>query len=207
MEKIDIRDCFPAINGGDGVILSRNGDICIGWEISLPPAFRCNEEKYDSIVRSFSSAIALLPDYSIVHKQDIFMKKQYRAADARTFLEAAYENHFDGREYLDHISRLFLVFSSSKNIKGGSSGLLGISSRLKTKPEEINRCMLAADQFETIVQSNPLLEMRRLGETDIFGDESATGLMQDFLNFTDRGQDSLSDMEMSHKMVKSGDKC
>ena len=143
MEKIDIRDCFPAINGGDGVILSRNGDICIGWEISLPPAFRCNEEKYDSIVRSFSSAIALLPDYSIVHKQDIFMKKQYRAADARTFLEAAYENHFDGREYLDHISRLFLVFSSSKNIKGGSSGLLGISSRLKTKPEEINRLTVA----------------------------------------------------------------
>ena len=177
MEKIDIRDCFPVINGGDGVILSKNGDICIGWEISLPPAFRCNEEKYDSIVRNFSSAIALLPDYSIVHKQDIFMKKQYRAADAKTFLEAAYENHFDGREYLDHISRLFLV------------------------------CMLAADQFETIVQSNPLLEMRRLGEIDIFGDESATGLMQDFLNFTDRGQDSLSDMEMSHKMVKSGDKC
>lgn len=207
MEKIDIRDCFPVINGGDGVILSKNGDICIGWEISLPPAFRCNEEKYDSIVRSFSSAIALLPDYSIVHKQDIFMKKQYRAADAKTFLETAYENHFDGREYLDHISRLFLVFSSPKNIKGGSSGLLGISSRLKTKPEEINRCMLAADQFETIVQSNPLLEMRRLREIDIFGDESTTGIMQDFLNFTDRGQDSLSDMEMSHKMVKSGDKC
>ena len=76
MEKIDIRDCFPVMNGGDGVILSKRGDICVGWEMSLPPAFRCNEEKYDSIISTLNAAIALLPDYSIVHKQDIYMKKE-----------------------------------------------------------------------------------------------------------------------------------
>ena len=120
MEKIDIRDCFPVINGRDGVILSKGGDICIGWELSLPPAFRCNEEKYDSLIKSFSAAIAMLPDYSIVHKQDIFMKRRYKASDAKGFLDAAYERYFDGREYLDHSCRIFLVFSCPKNIKGRS---------------------------------------------------------------------------------------
>ena len=62
MEAIDIRQCFPVMNGGDGVILSKRGDICVGWEVLLPPAFRCNEEKYDSLVQSMASAIAMLPD-------------------------------------------------------------------------------------------------------------------------------------------------
>lgn len=49
------------MNGGDGVILSKRGDICVGWEMSLPPAFRCNEEKYDSIISTLNAAISLLP--------------------------------------------------------------------------------------------------------------------------------------------------
>lgn len=66
MEQINIRDNFPVMNGGDGVILSKRGDVCVGWELQLPPAFRCNEEKYDSILASLGSAIALLPDYTII---------------------------------------------------------------------------------------------------------------------------------------------
>ena len=51
MEQVDIRDNFPVMNGGDGVILSKRGDICVGWEVQLPPAFRCNEEKYAEALR------------------------------------------------------------------------------------------------------------------------------------------------------------
>ena len=101
MEKIDIRDCFPVMNGGDGVILSKRGDICAGWEMSLPPAFRCNEEKYDSIISTLNAAIALLPDYSIVHKQDIYMRKKYASERAKGLLDEAYERHHkqSGRNY------------------------------------------------------------------------------------------------------------
>ena len=102
MEQIDIRDNFPVMNGGDGVILSKRGDICVGWELQLPPAFRCNEEKYDSLVGTLSAAIQLLPDYTVVHKQDVFMRKRYEAEKVSGFLEKAYEEHFDRREYLDH---------------------------------------------------------------------------------------------------------
>ena len=111
MEAVNIRDNFPVMNGGDGVILSKRGDICVGWELTLPPAFRCNEAGYDSLLGTLSGAIALLPDYTVVHKQDVFMRKRYEAercpigsgmtkgAPGMTgFLEEAYERHFDGRE-------------------------------------------------------------------------------------------------------------
>lgn len=207
MEKIDIRECFPVMDGGEGVILSKSGDICVGWELGLPPAFRCNEEKYDSMIKSFSAAISLLPDYSIVHKQDVFMKKKYVAAAGNgKFLDEAYERHFAGRQYLDHVCRIFLVFSSHKNIRGRSSGLLGICSCTGIRPEAVGKCLLAADQFEAVVCANPLLVMRRLSEDEVFGDDRGSGILQDFLNFTDGGEDVLSDMEMSHDMVRTGDK-
>ena len=202
-----MRGCFPLMNGGDGVILSKRGDVCYGWEVLLPPAFRCNEERYDAIVQALHSAITLLPDYAIVHKQDVYMKKKYVAEKSAGFLQEAYEMHFDGREYLDHRCRLFLTFSSKKNVRGASSGLLGMAAGgSMPKSEVLARFAAVVEQFATVVQGCGLLEMRRLTENDIFGAEDFPGLIQDYLNFTDEGDDVLSDIQMRRDKVRTGDR-
>lgn len=202
-----MRGCFPVMNGGDGVILSKRGDVCYGWEVELPPAFRCNEERYDAIVQALFSAVTLLPDYTIVHKQDVYMKKMYVAEKSDGLLQEAYERHFDGREYLDHRCRLFLIFSSKKNVRGASSGLLGISAGgSMPKAEVLARYAAMAEQFATVVQGCGLLEMRRLTEDDIFGVGDFPGLIQDYMNFTDEGDDVLSDIHMCRDRVRTGDR-
>ena len=205
MEAIDIRDNFPVLNGGDGVILSKRGDICVGWEVQLPPAFRCNEAGYDSLVGTLAGAIALLPDYTIVHKQDIFMRKRYHAEKSSGFLEKAYEEHFDGREYLDHRCLLWLSFSSKKNVRSGSSGLLGLTGPGLPSAAAIGRCLTAAEQFGAMLGGNSLLSLRRLTEEDVFGADKP-GLLQDYLNFTDGGADVLSDIQVSPRALRIGDK-
>ena len=202
MEAIDIRDNFPVMNGGDGIILSKRGDISVGWEVQLPPAFRCNEEKYDSLVTSMASAIGLLPDYTIVHKQDIFMRKRYAEESVSGFLEDAYERHFSGREYLDHKCHIWLSFSSKKNVRNGSSGILGMSSSYAAPTKEIIvRNLAAAEQFATVLSGNNLFSIRRLNEDEIFGH-----ILQDYLNFTDEGQDVLSDIQVAPDSIRVGDK-
>lgn len=207
MEKIDVRGCFPVMNGGDGVILSKRGDVCYGWEVVLPPTFRCNEEKYDVIIQALYSAITLLPDYTIVHKQDVYMKKKYVSQASNGLLQEAYERHFDGREYLDHICRIFVTFSSRRNVRGTSSGLLGLSSGgMLPKEEMLARYAAITEQFATVVEGCGLLEMRRLTEDDIFGVGDFPGLIQDYLNFTDDGRDVLSDIQMRRDRVRIGDR-
>ena len=206
MEQIDIRDNFPVMNGGDGVILSKRGDICVGWELQLPPAFRCNEAGYDSLLGTLSGAIALLPDYTVVHKQDVFMRKAYAAEKALGFLEKAYEGHFDSREYMDHRCFLWLSFSSRKNIRGGSSGLLGLSGSVLPSAAVIGRCLTAAEQFEAMVAGNGLWSLRRLMEGDIFGSDGRVGILQDYLNFTDGGADVLSDIQVAPNSIRVGNK-
>ena len=205
MEQINIRDNFPVMNGGDGIILSKRGDICMGWEVLLPPAFRCNEEKYDSLIASLGGAIALLPDYTIIHKQDVFMRKRYSSERVSGFLEKAYEEHFDGREYLDHRCFLWLSFSSKKNVRGGSSGLLGLAAAGLPSASQIGRMVTAAEQFGAMLSGNSLLSLRRLTEEDIFGGERP-GILQDYLNFTDGGADVLSDIQLSPDKIRVGDK-
>ena len=205
MEQIDIRDNFPVMNGGDGIILSKRGDICMGWEVLLPPTFRCNEEKYDSLIASLGGAIALLPDYTIIHKQDVFMRKRYSSERVSGFLEKAYEEHFDGREYLDHRCFLWLSFSSKKNVRGGSSGLLGLTAAGLPSASQIGRMVTAAEQFGAMLSGNSLLSLRRLTEEDIFGGERP-GILQDYLNFTDGGADVLSDIQVSPDKIRVGDK-
>ena len=207
MEKIDVRGCFPVMNGGDGVILSKRGDVCYGWEVVLPPAFRCNEERYDAIIQALYSAITLLPDYTIVHKQDVYMKKRYVAEDSKGLLQEAYERHFDGREYLDHRCRVFVTFSSRRNVRGASSGLLGMSSGgILPREETLARFAAVAEQFATVVEGCGLMDMRRLTEDDVFGCGDYPGLIQDYLNFTDDGHDVLSDIQMQRDRVRIGDR-
>ena len=202
-----MRGCFPVMNGGDGVILSKRGDVCYGWEVVLPPTFRCNEEKYDVIIQALYSAVTLLPDYTIVHKQDVYMKKRYVAEDSKGLLQEAYERHFDGREYLDHRCRVFVTFSSRRNVRGASSGLLGLSSGgMLPKEEMLARYAAITEQFATVVEGCGLLEMRRLTEDDIFGVGDFPGLIQDYLNFTDDGRDVLSDIQMRRDRVRIGDR-
>ena len=207
MEKIDVRGCFPVMNGGDGVILSKRGDVCYGWEVVLPPAFRCNEERYDAIIQALYSAITLLPDYTIVHKQDVYMKKRYVAEDSKGLLQEAYERHFDRREYLDHRCRVFVTFSSRRNVRGASSGLLGMSSGgILPREETLARFAAVAEQFATVVEGCGLMDMRRLTEDDVFGCGDYPGLIQDYLNFTDDGHDVLSDIQMQRDRVRVGDR-
>lgn len=201
MEAVDIRSNFPVMNGGDGIILSKRGEICVGWEVLLPSAFRCNEQAYDTLVSSMASAIGLLPDYTIVHKQDIYMRKRYVSEPVRGFLEEAYERHFDGREYLDHRCLLWLSFSSRKNVRGGSSGILGMPASTLPKDAEIARDLAAAEQFTSILTGNPLLRLHRLTEDEIFGH-----ILQDYLNFTDEGPDLLSDIQVAPDSIRVGDK-
>ena len=221
MEEINIRYNFPVMNGGDGLILSKRGDICVGWELQLPPAFRCNESGYDSLLGTISGAIALLPDYTVVHKQDVFMRKRYDAERCpvgpgmtkQGFLEKAYEAHFNGREYMDHRCFLWLSFSSRKKIRGGSSGLLGLAASGLPSAATIGRCMNAADQFASMMAGNGLWSLRRLTEGDIFGEmpdqaghDGHVGILQDYLNFTDGGADVLSDIQVAPDCVRVGDK-
>lgn len=61
---------FPLLSVEQGCIISKDADITVAFRVTLPELFTVTSEEYESIHSLWNKAIKVLPDYSIVHKQD-----------------------------------------------------------------------------------------------------------------------------------------
>lgn len=108
---------FPLLAVEQGCIISKDGDITVAYEVTLPEIFTVTSQEYESVHAAWCKAIKVLPDYSIVHKQDWFVKENY-APDLQnsdmSFLSRSYERHFNERPYLHHQCYLFLTKTSKE---------------------------------------------------------------------------------------------
>ena len=66
----------------------------------------------------------MLPNYSILHKQDIFITEKYEPdirRDELSFLSRSFERHFNERPYLDHTCYLFLTKTTKERSRQQSN--------------------------------------------------------------------------------------
>lgn len=103
---------FPLLAVEHGCILSKDADITVAFEVELPELYTVTGAEYEAIHAAWCKAIKVLPDYSIVHKQDWFVREQYRPElqkDDMSFLSRSFERHFNERPYLKHTCFLYLT--------------------------------------------------------------------------------------------------
>lgn len=70
---------FPLLAVEEGCILSKDADITVAFEVELPELYTVTSAEYEAIHAAWCKAIRVLPDFSIVHKQDWFMREIGRA--------------------------------------------------------------------------------------------------------------------------------
>ena len=68
---------FPIWGVEMGCIISKDADITVAFKVELPELFTVTAKEYEAIHSSWTKAVKVLPDYSIVHKQDWYIKEQY----------------------------------------------------------------------------------------------------------------------------------
>ncbi len=196
---------FPLAGVDDGYILSKRGDVTVGWELTLPVAFTVDTASYDAMLRSMASAVRALPDWSVVHRQDIYLEREYRAADRPAFLDAAYERHFAGRRYLDGRHFLYLTRSVRASALRPSDrcGLLGtaLTDKLPT-PEELGEFGARSEEFIAVATAGGALRARRLTDADLVGEDGRGGLIEQVMTL---GTGMLSDVALTPESVRVGD--
>ena len=90
----------------DGLMIGKNGERTIGFEMTLPPVFTLPEEIYDSFIERFSQGIKILPNYCRVHRQDFISKNTIKLQDRR-------ENNFFNEEYKKTFSTMPMMMQES----------------------------------------------------------------------------------------------
>lgn len=103
---------------GQSVILTRSGSICIPFELRQPECYSLSPEEIDERDGMYREAFRHMPDGTYVHKQDVFLKKEYHPGKGTgSFLDRADARHFEGRLYIDHTCILHFVLAGLKSLE------------------------------------------------------------------------------------------
>ena len=114
-------DLLPIMDVEHDLILSKQGDITIGYEVTLPEIFTLSNDDYETFHQTWIKAIKVLPKQTVFHKQDWFIESKYHASflvDDTSFLTRSSERFFNERPFLDHRCQIYLtrfVFSCMGN--------------------------------------------------------------------------------------------
>ena len=116
MNKINLSDFTPIADIQDNIIFANNGNVVLCYEGMLPEIYSLSEKDFEDIHGIWFQALKSLPTGSVVHKQDIYLKKTYSAdlLPNTTFLEKATHDHFKGREFMEHRCYLFFILTKNK---------------------------------------------------------------------------------------------
>ena len=155
----------------------------------------------------------MLPNYSILHKQDIFITEKYEPdirKDELSFLSRSFERHFNERPYLHHTCYLFLTKTTKERSRQQSNwntlcrGFL-VPKEIRDK-ETVERFMEAVGQFESIVNDSGLVRLERLTTEEITGTENEPGIIERYLTLSADGTTMLQDMQLNPDGMRIGDK-
>ena len=155
---------------GDGFIVSKTGDITIGWEITLPGIFSCDAQSLLEIPQSLCKAISFLPPWMMVHRQDVYFRRGYTPQKRNTFLGNCFETHYKGRGYLQHRQYIYLTFTSKQSAHRAhsSSGLFLIHFLSgKVARENAVRLLSVGNDFISTFTSSGMVSARRLTDEDL----------------------------------------
>ena len=154
-----------------------------------------------------------MPNYSILHKQDIFITEKYEPdirRDELSFLSRSFERHFNERPYLHHTCYLFLTKTTKERSRQQSNwntlcrGFL-VPKEIRDK-ETVERFMEAVGQFESIVNDSGLVRLERLTTEEITGTENEPGIIERYLTLSADGTSMLQDMQLNPDEMRIGDK-
>lgn len=181
-----LEEVLPVYKIENDCLLSRRGDVTIAYEITLPEIFTLSNSDYEALHNAWIKAIRLLPTYTILHKQDYFIKANYKTdftENDASFLSRASDRHFNERPYLNHKCFLYLTLRYNGKISATSltSTLIKptlFSSSQKGEGKEMEKFFDKAGQFIKILEDSSYIKTRQLTTTDLIGEEGKAGLLE-----------------------------
>jgi len=202
---------FPILAIEQDCLLTKEADISVGFEVQLPELFTISGEDYEILHSLWHKAIKVLPQYTVIHKQDWFIKEQYEPelqGENLSFLSHSYEKHFNERPFLNHRCYLFITQTTKNRMRAQSN----FSSLCKgnflpkelTNREHATQFLEAVAQLERILNDSNLIKLHQLKTEDYIGTPHKKGLFEQYLSLSTNEKESLQDICLSAEQMRIG---
>jgi hypothetical protein len=70
LKAVTLESKFPLLTVEHDCIISKDADVTVAFRVELPELFTVTSLEYEAIHSAWAKAIRVLPNYSIIHKQD-----------------------------------------------------------------------------------------------------------------------------------------
>ena len=206
-----IENCFPLLSYEDGLLVSKSGDITRLFELMLPQVYTSSDVEIDAMNECWCRAVRTLPNYSIVHKQDVFSESMWQDEPfSDSFLQEASARHFTGRTVLRHRCFLYVTLSTKNGLKTTSAGNAILRNRVvpqdaidSMRIDTFNDCV---DQMVNILKSGGIA-CRELTEDEVLGTDDHFGVIEQYLTLNYSGEgEILYDLHVNEDDLMVGDK-
>ena len=205
---------FPLLRVENNCIISKFADITTAYRVTLPELFTLTGEEYEALHGAWLKALKVLPDYTVVHKQDFFIEERYAAPEdgsERSFLARSYERHFNERPYLRHSCYLYVTKTTPERMRQTSASSVlcrgFIVPREMRDTDAVTRFLEAAEQMERILNDSGLVRVERLTEAEIVGTADDAGLLARYFALSDERRPVVNeDIRLDPGTMRIGDK-
>jgi conjugation system TraG family ATPase len=191
----ELKDILPILAVEQDRILSKQGDITVGFEAQLPEIFTLSNEEYEAFHQAWIKGIKILSRHSVFHKQDWFTRDGHRPDfDQESFLSRSSERFFNERPFLDH--HCYIYFTKKPSGRKPSSSVLSNLLRKSIVPAESLHPQLMQEFFDSVGQFRRILEdsgfvrLKGLTGEELTGTVDRVGLIEKYF-FLPEGQERI----------------
>ena len=212
MKAATLESKFPLLAVENGCIVSKDADVTVAFKVELPELFTVTSNEYEAIHSAWHKAVKVLPDFSIVHKQDFFIEEKYQPEidrDELSFLSRSFERHFNERPFLNHFCYLFLTKTTKMRSRQESTFSTLCKGKIIPKEiedkETVTKFLEAVGQFERIMNDSGFIMLRRLRADEIVGTETAAGIVEKYFSLSQNDTTVLKDISLNPEEMRIGD--
>ena len=212
MKAATLESKFPLLAVENGCIVSKDADVTVAFKVELPELFTVTSNEYEAIHSAWHKAVKVLPDFSIVHKQDFFIEEKYQPEidkDELSFLSRSFERHFNERPFLNHFCYLFLTKTTKMRSRQESTFSTLCKGKIIPKEiedkEAVTKFLEAVGQFERIMNDSGFITLRRLTSDEIVGTETTAGIVEKYFALSQNDTTVLKDISLNPEEMRIGD--
>ncbi len=170
----NLRDLLPIYGVENDALLSKMGDMTVGFKVELPELFTLSNEEYEAFHHAWIKAIKVLPVKAVLHKQDWFVEAGYQPDFSKqdiSFLSRSSDRFFNERPFLDHQCYIFLTRKplNRKTSTSVFSSLLkrSIVPEETIQPKHFAEFLTYTGQFEKILADSGFVKLHKLNNVEL----------------------------------------
>jgi conjugation system TraG family ATPase len=202
-------DIQPLHKIEQGIIITKKADLAIAFKLTVPEAFTLNESELAEVNNVFSKALSILPEFTVVHKQDWFLKSQYKTEkNPNSYIEKQSTLHFFERETFEH--ECYIYFIKTNKAKKSSYDTIFTTGNLVPqnflKQDIIDNFISSVEKFTHFCKTSGFFTFKRLTDEELVGTDEKKGLLGQYFSLSK--DNFCNDLDFSNEPFLVGDnKC